>query len=625
MKYLIRSCTILFVLAFLISGAAGLPASSSSTTITVVTDSELSQPADQGAGALNNTGKAEREKAARQAEAKARTELKLKARAEAKAKKEAKAKARAELKRKAREEKEAKAAAERKAWEEAKAKRDAERKAAKEAKLKARAEVKAKKEAEAKARAELKRKAMEEKEAKAAAERKAWEEAKAKRDAERKAAKEAKLKARAEVKAKAEAEARAEKERKLPENRLKVLRSTLEDRGEALPEVPVEEEKIVEEEEIIEIEYVVPSEIVKPVVKPSERKKWRVSAGVIRRFIHSQSFKVGSYSASYPIPAKGRDATYRYNPAGDLNSASYRNYINGYVYPDDWTFLDGGTWYWGYDRQSQIEDGMVKFRWVERIVTDFSRTTSITPGEMENSSDEEFGVYLQAERVLMQTGWLDYGLHLDASRSSFSCAGNFMTFRDEQNWATYYQYEEDAYSLAGTGITPDSTPYNGDLDDSGPVIGIIPDSRRAAAKVEVSSQSYLAYNDIDQSLDLDLSTISLGLALTGNLRWLYLTGTTGPTLNIAETDASYLETLYEIRNKGTPSALMTWGDEQNNTECMVGLFVQGQFGIRIVKGLELGVFGRYDWLENVSGDVGQGSYVVNPEGGSFGGTVNFAF
>ncbi len=614
----------LFALISFISVCLTLPASALSMTVTDVKETaEIAKSSDQDQAVNKNTAK--------KAELEAKAEVKAKREAKRKAEKEAKLKAKAEAK--------------------------AKRKAEKEAKLKAKAEAKAKKKAEAKARFELKKKAEAEEVAKIAAEKKARKEAIAKYKAKKKIAKEARLKSIAVAKALSEAESRLSAERKQQEYEKNNVKAADEKISEAKAKIKKlndiiaksEEEKAIAEAKIKSVgerlamleanlatrkkdeqaqlseEQKAVTEAHKAVVPMLPRGKWRVSAGVTYRTIHSQKMTTRSYSENYPISSKSENATTHNTAAGDLNAISDRIYTDGYVGHDQWTDLDGGTWNWGYNNSSQIQGDTLSLRWVGQSVTEFARTTSLTPGEVGKDSDSTAGVFLQAERDLIKTGWIDYGLHLDFSWLSFASGGNLMTFRDVQAWDTYNAYMVDNYSVAGLGITPASTPYQGNYADSGPTINNIPETRTSAGNAKTASHSYEAYNQINETLDMDLSTLSLGLTMSGNYRLLYLAGVVGPTLNWTETSASYQETLYQKIDGGTPSVLTEWNNYQNDTEFTVGYFVMGQIGIRVIGGLELGFFGRYDWLENVTGEVGQSCYSVNPEGSSFGGTVNYAF
>ncbi|MFA5342777.1 MAG: hypothetical protein WC381_02290 [Kiritimatiellia bacterium] len=358
-----------------------------------------------------------------------------------------------------------------------------------------------------------------------------------------------------------------------------------------------------------------------------EKDKWRVAAGALYRRIGVQSFRtMGSYSAAYPIGAKSSNDRWT-GPAGGLNDAGNRVYDDGYVKFDNFSDLDGGTWNWGYDRGRQVKGNQIEFTGVDRVWREASRQTVLTDAESGDDAAGRGGLMLEVERSMAKAGFVDYGLSLGLSRAqTFEASAYGMnTFNDNQAWATYNSRVSDSYNISGLGITPDSVPYKGNANDKGPVIDSTPMSRKSLGSELVSAGSYRAYNSVSESLDMDLSTLSLGVSVKGNYRRVYVVGSTGPTLNMVEKDASYEETLYESRNGGAPQVLKAWGDTSSGTECLFGYYVQAEVGVRIYRELHLGIFGRYDWLENVSGSVGPSRYEVNPSGGSLGGTVGIDF
>ena len=358
---------------------------------------------------------------------------------------------------------------------------------------------------------------------------------------------------------------------------------------------------------------------------PSEAGKWKISAGAMIRTIRGQSFKTQSYSQNQNIPAKAGDVFRRYEPAGGLGSVSERNYEDGYVYKDDYTDLDSGTWNWGYENGGQVQGNSIAFHYVGRTYTEYTRAREASVGETHNNSDREIAPYIQLERSLYRVSWLDMGLHLDFGRTTFSDAAEYANFSDRQKWENYSQYVEDIYSLAGTGITPNSPPYRGNRATPGPSINNVPDARRGAGTVQTGSYNYDAYNNIQQSLDMHLGTMSLGALISANWRRFSLAGIAGPTFNMVNIETDYLETLYASANNGTPQAIQSWHDSQDYSECKFGGFLQVQLGLRIIDGIGLGIFGRYDWIENMSGNFGQSRFMINPEGGSLGATANLNF
>ncbi len=350
--------------------------------------------------------------------------------------------------------------------------------------------------------------------------------------------------------------------------------------------------------------------------KAGKRDLWRVGAGMLWRSIKTRSWHSGSYSKDYPISGKADESS------GGNRDGQYKD---GYVQPDAWTGMDGDTWNWGYDSPSQVDGNTLKLTSQGRVVTDFHRDLDISEASYADSGENEPGIYLVAQRKIFQEPLWDCRLHLDFMRISSSIGGDAANFRDEQRWETREEFGEDLYSLAGTGVTADSPPYQGDYSSTGPCIPTTPLRSATTGSRSLDEGSYLAYNAIKHDLDLQLLTFSMGMSLNYHFRRLRLGGATGPTLNLAETDATYQETLYESWDGGPASVLKEWRDSEDDTDTLFGYFVQAEAGLRITSWIELGVFGRYDWLENITCDIGQSRYVVNPEGGSLGGSLSLVF
>lgn len=477
------------------------------------------------------------------------------------------------------------------------------------AKRKATAEKKAAHEAEQKARDEARQKVAAEKKAKAEAERKARDEARTKAEAEKKAKLEAERKERDAAVAK-----RVEEQRKSRDaRRIEELEKRKAALQAKLDIKPASSGSVTNQ----------PGVSAGLVGGSSQTGGWKIGAGVMRRHIGKTTFKTKSYSPSYPIANKSGDSIRR-GSVGSDSAIEDRVYANGYVGKDYWTDLDGGTWNWGYDDAGQVNNNMVVMDGLIKSVTSFKRSSSEVSGDWEKSSDNEAGVFVEAEKVLNSRGSLDYGLVINASRASFSAEDRSETFRDKQIWNVRDFYVQDSYDISGTGITPATPPYQGTEAGPGPQINNVPSGRQVYSRIR-SSGSYEVVNSAAGSFDMDLSTISLGLSARKNIRWFNLSGSAGPTFNIVEKEARYEEILFESINGGPLTPLCYWNDTDNDNEYIFGGYVQGALGLKLVSNLELSLFGRYDWLENISGNVGLSSYESDPSGGSFGGMLNFLF
>lgn len=350
--------------------------------------------------------------------------------------------------------------------------------------------------------------------------------------------------------------------------------------------------------------------------KAGKHDLWRVGAGMLWRSIKTRSWRGGSYARNYPIADKSSD----HSEGGGRGA-----YTDGYVESDEWTGLDGETWNWGYDSPGQVEGNTLRLTSSGRVVTEFDRDTHISESVYSDSGENEPGVYVFAQRKIFREPNWDCRLHLDFMRIGSSVSGAAANFRDEQRWETREESGVDVYSLEGAGIAGDSAPYQGNYSDPGPCISTVPLGSSNAGGRVLDEGSYTAYNAIKHDLDLQLLTFSMGLSFNYQFRRLNLGGATGPTINLAETDAVYEETLYESWNGAPASVLKEWRDAEDETETIFGYFVQAEAGLRLTSWVELGVFGRYDWLENINCDIGPSRYVVNPEGGSLGGSLSLIF
>lgn len=352
--------------------------------------------------------------------------------------------------------------------------------------------------------------------------------------------------------------------------------------------------------------------------------KWLISAGFTLRRIGSMRYGGGCHSSSHPIPAMSSSGSSGRDSVGGRGGYADREYRDGYVHTDEWTEFDGGTSVWGYDSSSQVRDGYISFHGVSRVEREFSRTRTVSSLEWSKDSDREYGWAINARRAVFGAGRFDAGLNLSVSRANFSASGAGSSFRDSQRWRSWNVDVTDTYSLEGTGISENSAPVQWTPANPGPAIDNAPATRSETRRL-VSSGAYDAYNSVAQSLDLSLSTLSLGVAIGARWRRLVLSGAVGPTLNLAETEAAYRETLYASLNGSEPNVLNRWNEFDNNSNWLLGLFLEAGLALDVTDRLQTGFFGRYDWLETIDGRTGPASYTINPEGGSIGATMGLSF
>lgn len=323
---------------------------------------------------------------------------------------------------------------------------------------------------------------------------------------------------------------------------------------------------------------------------------WRVSVGY--SYIRSRiSFDTGSYTTDIDIAAKLGGRYGQRADVGDLNSYYDREYDDGYVRKDFGTEIWGDTWYWGYDNSSQVQAGNLVFHAYDGIVAVGAGEDSTVLSAWKDDSGNDSGIILQADLVLTRTRELNYGVLLGLSQSSFSA---FRTV--EQSCDTYVErYIMDTYDLAG--VIPPPAPYRGTKVGPGPVIiGNIPSSR------SVSTRTFSGvYSEIRESLEIDLATFSLGGFVEYNPNTWYLAASIGPTASLVKMDTVRGETLYGSQGE---RVLQAWSDKESESEWKIGVFGQTEVGVHVFKDIRFGIFGRYDWFDDVSGDIGPSRYKV---------------
>ncbi len=352
---------------------------------------------------------------------------------------------------------------------------------------------------------------------------------------------------------------------------------------------------------------------------------WRLAAGVLQRSIGGSSMSTtDSYSRNAAISRQGRSVNWRGGHVGSASGYANREYDDGYVAMDDWTVLDGGTGIWGFKNAGQMRDEYIDFHAVTGARTDYSRDTETSTVGWEKSSDREWGGYAAIDWLCYQNYGIQLGFGLSASRASFSGSGSGSTFRDAQSWRTTRTEVTDRYSLAGLNLESGTAPAGWTEDDKGPIIDNIPTYRTTATR-QISSGSYEAFNTIAQKVSMDMYTLSIGLSLGFDWWRIQAACMAGPTLNYIDAEGVYDETLYASSNGGEPAVLDSWRDTRAEAEVIAGFYLQAGLFLDVVAGLQLGMFGRYDWLDDFLGSVGQSRYVVKPSGGSYGATLGLSF
>lgn len=336
---------------------------------------------------------------------------------------------------------------------------------------------------------------------------------------------------------------------------------------------------------------------------------WHLSGGLLYRTLGKISFRRGVTTVS----AEGQSSPSRSGDRADVGSLggyANREYDDGYVRVSAPTAGTGLTWYWGYENASQVGGGKLVFHASDGFETDFSGNE--TAGELVSGDNDGFGVFVQVERELRRTGNLTYGVEINLSRAVFSISEE-TALASAEDWKKYEVIIEDSYNLSG--IVPPAPPYQGPSGGPGPLIVNIPSQRREIRNIVESGSYDLA---IREALDLDLTTLSLGLNVDygSGSRHYRIAG--GPTVSLAETDAMHEEIL---SSQGAIAQILQ--DRSEDVNVSVGAYIYIGVGIRITERIGMDLFGRYDWLEDISGEVGSSKFDIDPAGSSFGAALSW--
>jgi hypothetical protein len=252
---------------------------------------------------------------------------------------------------------------------------------------------------------------------------------------------------------------------------------------------------------------------------------------------------VGSaFSSGVPL-ANGRRT-----PNGDAY-----NYDNGYVLTDISGNAGGQTWYWGYDRSSQINAGANTIA--------FDRTVAVgLPSENHGGDSPNVGAELTYDYELARDQWrhLHYGLEVAVNYMpiSFSSGGLFNALLSRQT---------DTYSYTA-GTTPPGYNLPGELPYQGTFQGpnfLLNGPPGSSTTTLVPGATFLA----QQHFDANLWGFRLGpyVEYPFNDKWsLHLSG--GLAVGVIDANASWKETLNLPGGAGSIStsgggsdAALLWG------------------------------------------------------------------
>jgi hypothetical protein len=326
-------------------------------------------------------------------------------------------------------------------------------------------------------------------------------------------------------------------------------------------------------------------------VIPVQPTGWTLGAGFQWRQMGEASFHGGRLKGPSLLP-----------PAANTYRGSTR-YRDGFVSPDS----TGGaqTWNWGYNSASQVSGNNLTLSGTSTQI--ISRT--LTSGShMEDAEDPSgLGFYLSIESPdLVQWSHLSLSTALGYSFAQDEAGSSGIAYRAERQVIERSQSLLDVYDISA--ITPLPTaPYSGTFSGPGPVISMAPASRNRSSVTERLLFSEVFTSHLDQSLDLQLHTFSLGPRVGFDLGRFHLQAGLGLAINIVPWDFDSRET-FRSNRRGT---LKTWTTSDSGTDILPGLYAELAAQYRLTKRWHINTGVRYDWSQSLEGQVAGTTFDVD--------------
>jgi hypothetical protein len=339
------------------------------------------------------------------------------------------------------------------------------------------------------------------------------------------------------------------------------------------------------------------------------------------RSLGGVEFQAGSRSQRVRLPSLFGSARLREPAIGAADGFADRQYDDGFMRVDQGTATDGSTAYWGYDRSSQVQGEFLDFH------AHGSRSQS--GGSSAYALPDPWGFDADGGAPVVAFDWSRtlgprWALGVQAGWSLLGVDGNHddTNFTATQSGAEYALSYVDRYALQG--VIPPTAPYQGSPAGHGPLLDNIPASRSRSESLRSGGQA-LFFNDVRESLDVDVHTLSLGPTLGARLGPAELQLSAGIAANITQWDASHRETLQVSRDGGRASRLTQWEDHSSDTDILAAFYIQGAVSLPLSERLSLAAFGRYDWCQSLEGTVGPSSFTIDLGGWSVGALIGISF
>jgi hypothetical protein len=342
--------------------------------------------------------------------------------------------------------------------------------------------------------------------------------------------------------------------------------------------------------------------------QPKLDQSWRVSAGFIWRNIGNLNFQTHSSARGFAIPSAG------FGDAGDPNSLGGHLYRDGFVNTDPNTASTGESWNWGYQNDSQLTGTDLAFHG-----TTFSETRNYASNPGWNSDLSGGGpiIAVNWDQAAFVQG-LRVGAEFSVSLVSADADQHLNTMRvDQQAMNIVDHYTIDPIGFPGA-------PFAGTFAGPGPLIPASPTSREFVGPANGAGGATF-FDDVHESFDLKLTTLSLGPTVSFQRAGWSAGLSAGFALNVASWNAEKTDTLYMTPQGGKTTVLQRWHSERSGTEVLPGGYVQATVRKQLRAHWSIFATARYDWAQDLSGEVGGSSFRIAVAGWSAMGGIGYAF
>jgi hypothetical protein len=339
--------------------------------------------------------------------------------------------------------------------------------------------------------------------------------------------------------------------------------------------------------------------------------EWSLSVGPAFRDIGTLKTDAGYRSGSVIVPSFVGNGSLDLPSVGDEAAYGDRAYNDGYVRQDAGTQLDGATWHWGYDNDSQVQGNQLVFSATGYQSTLRDAYTAPFSGPSSRDSLRGLAPRIQfdargpqriAEFRLGFSGGFDF-TRADHNMSFSNFSGS--QFRDD-----YRLDYEDRYEL--NGIIPPLAPYMGNIGGPGPIIDNIP-SNRTIRQVLLFTDAASISNQVKSSFDLNVLSLTFGPTLTRTWGAFDLSIQSGLILNLYDWDASQSERLNVTNSDGT-STVARWAEGSSGTKLRPGIYAQVDVSYDIDEDVLIGAFMRLDTAREFRASAGPTTFRIDPSG-----------